>query len=573
MHGSVQFAEVDQLSAEEESRADGLVRGLSEHKRDWCETDCDARMGLLDDVSDCLAKVAREWVRTSCEAKGIPVGTHTRGEEWLTGPCLVARNLRLLRESIWGISRYGVPRLPRQPRQRDGGQVVAQVFPTGQFDRILFPGFSAEIWMQPDVALSDLPDTLAVAYRNPKPQVCLVLGAGNVSSIGPMDVLYKLFVDNEVALLKMNPVNAYLAPILRRAFMPLIDRGFFQIIEGGTAVASYLCQHECVDSIHITGSDKTHDAIVYGNALASPEEKRAIGPANPRPITSELGNVSPVVVIPGPWTESDIRFQARNVVSMLANNAGFNCNSIRVLITDKNWRQREGFLAAVEEAFKETPTRNAYYPGARQRHEAFTSGRAHVSVLGSPSEHELPWTLIRELDPADAHEMCFTTEPFCSVMGEVSLIADSVVDYLRRAVEFANQRLWGSLCATLLVHPRTLTDAAVRESFDQAVSELRYGTVAVNQWAGIGFGLVSTTWGAHPGHPVHEIQSGAGVVHNTYMFDRPQKTVLRGPFRPLLRPVWFANHRRMHKVGPALFGFERSPSWLRLPKVAMNAVG
>ena len=46
--------------------------------------------------------------------------------------------------------------------------------------------------------------------------VCLVLGGGNVSSIPPMDVLYKLFVDDEVCLLKMNPVNEALGPVLEK---------------------------------------------------------------------------------------------------------------------------------------------------------------------------------------------------------------------------------------------------------------------------------------------------------------------------------------------------------------------
>jgi hypothetical protein len=43
-----------------------------------------------------------------------------------------------------------------------------------------------------------------------------VLGAGNVSSIGPMDALYELFAKDHVVLLKLNPVNEHLGPMVAR---------------------------------------------------------------------------------------------------------------------------------------------------------------------------------------------------------------------------------------------------------------------------------------------------------------------------------------------------------------------
>ena len=47
--------------------------------------------------------------------------------------------------------------------------------------------------------------------------------------------------------------------------------------------------------------------------------------------------------------------------------------------------------------------------------------------------------------------------------------------------------------------------------------------MSINHWAAIGYGLVVTPWGAYPGHPPHDIQSGVGVVHNTLMFSRVEK--------------------------------------------------
>jgi hypothetical protein len=77
-----------------------------------------------------------------------------------------------------------------------------------------------------------------------------------------------------------------------------------------------------------------------------------------------------------------------------------------------------------------------------------------------------------------------------------------------RAVAFANDSLWGSLNATLIVHPSSMRDAEVRASVEKAVADLRYGTVAINHWSGLGFVLGVTPWGAFPGHARNAIGSG-----------------------------------------------------------------
>jgi acyl-CoA reductase-like NAD-dependent aldehyde dehydrogenase len=572
--GSPQFAAQDGLSPQDLSDAKDLIGQLALSKRTWSGTTCRQRIDLLDQTIRSLARVADRWVAASCRAKGHAPGTSASGEEWLAGPCIVARNLRLLRQSLQDIQKYGEPKLPGKVRARSGGGLVAPVFPTGLFDRLLFTGFSAEVWMDPEVSLEQLPKTMAVAYKESRPaSICLVLCAGNVSSIGPMDALYKIFVENQVVLLKMNPVNDYLTPILEKALEPLIEAGTLRIVNGGIAMARYLCSSDGIDSIHITGSDKTHDAIVFGAGAEGVRRKQQRQPINSRPITSELGNVSPVIVVPGPWRPGDLRFQAENVASMLINNAGFNCNSARVLITHRQWDQQAEFMDQLERTFARVPTRKAYYPGAALRHEAFTKGREGVVTIGDSTADTLPWTLIRDVDTDDLDEMCYRAESFCSVLAESRLAASSVASFIQHAVEFANDRIWGTLNATLIVHPATCRDSTNRKSVEDAIAKLRYGTVAINHWAGLNFGLGSTTWGAYPGHSADDIQSGKGVVHNTYMFDRSQKTVLRGPFRPFLKPVWFATHRRVHALGPALFQFECAPSWFTLPSVAINAYG
>ena len=46
-----------------------------------------------------------------------------------------------------------------------------------------------------------------------------------------------------------------------------------------------------------------------------------------------------------------------------------------------------------------------------------------------------------------------------------------------------------------------------------------------------------------PGHTPDDIQSGAGVVHNAFLFDHPEKSVVHAPFVMKPTPAWFARMR------------------------------
>ncbi len=387
-----------------------------------------------------------------------------------------------------------------------------------------------------------------------------------------MDALYKLFAEDQVVLLKMNPVNEYLGPFFAEALRPLVERGFVRIVNGGAAEGTYLCQHAAIDEIHITGSDKTHDAIVFGVGEEGRQNKETRRPKVTKPITSELGNVSPIIVVPGPWSQSDLDFQGANLASMLTNNGGFNCNATRVIVQHASWPQRRALIEATRNVFRTAKPRFAYYPGADSRYRSFLAAHPKAQPLGQAGEGALPWLLIEDLDPRQANEICFTTEAFCSVTSEVGLDAASTVDYVRRAVDFANDTLWGTLNVGIIVHPQSMKDPAVAAAVEQAIADLRFGCVVVNHWPALSYALVTTTWGAFPGHDIYDIRSGMGVVHNTLLYDKPQKSVVRGPFRMFPKPPWFATHRTAHQLGEKLLHFEAKPSFAKLPGVVFAAM-
>jgi aldehyde dehydrogenase (NAD(P)+) len=392
-----------------------------------------------------------------------------------------------------------------------------------------------------------------------------------------MDVLSKMFVEGFVCLLKMNPVNEWAGPFIERALEPLISRGYLRVVYGGADVGQYLAYHAGIDDVHITGSDKTHDLIVWGPP--GPERDRRMAANEPLlhvPISSELGNVSPVAIVPYTYSDDELAFQARNVATMVANNASFNCNAAKMLVTAADWPQREQFFALLGGLLDRFPTRKAYYPGAFDRYESLVGGRArverHGQAGGAGGERHLPWTLIRDVDAGAKTDPLFHTEPFCAILSETTLGGADPVEFLDRATRFMNDTLWGTLNACVIIHPRLERDATVGKALDRAVTELRYGTVAINHWPALGYALGSLPWGGHPSANLRNIQSGLGWVHNTYMLEGVDKSIVRGNLRVRPAPVWFYDNPKAAAMGAKLVDMEVSPSWLKVPGLMLRAL-
>jgi acyl-CoA reductase-like NAD-dependent aldehyde dehydrogenase len=554
---------------------DAAIQMLNAKKDTWVALGVAERIAIIDAVIRDVASVAERWVGACLKAKGIEPDAPAAGEEWSNGPYSTMKELRQFRQSLVDISVRGHPHIPGPVTTRADGQVVARVFPQSLYDKIFFTGVTADIWMQPDVTEGDLAKTQAVNYHDHEHQgkVSLVLGAGNVSSIGPLDALYKLLVDDEVVILKTNPINSYLGPLWEEGLRALIEPGYLRIVHGSSAEGAYLCNHPGISDIHVTGSDKTFDAIVFGSGREGAERKAANTPLLDKPITGELGNVSPVIVVPGSWSESDIAYQAEHLATMLTNNAGFNCNATRTILTYADWPQREELLQKLRDVLARVPLRNAFYPGARERYQAFAASHPEAEQFGQPAGEELSWMLIPGVTPENTNEIAFTTEAFCGIFAETPLKAPSVAEYIDKAVAFCNQQLWGTLNTTILVHPSSQRDPTVAEAVERGIAHLRYGTVAVNYWAAASYAIGVTTWGAFPGHAINDIQSGTGVVHNTLMFSRPQKSVLYAPFRAFPVPVWFVSHGTAAKtVFRKLTAFEADASPLKVPSIVVTAL-
>jgi acyl-CoA reductase-like NAD-dependent aldehyde dehydrogenase len=541
---------------------DRAIVSLADHRVDWQQTSISQRLDYLQSCLDLTLTVAEAWTLAACTAKGIDPRSSLAGEEWIAGPISIVRNIRLLMTTLAAGGQLPPPKI----WQREDGQFVAEVLPANPIERLLYLGYRGEVWIEPGAT-----PTQGQIYRTPTAsKVALILGAGNVTAIVAMDILSKLFSENQVVIAKLNPVNAYVGKYLAQAFAPLIQAGLLEIVYGDAEIGEYLCQHPQIETIHITGSERSHEEIVWGRtAMEQQECKAANYPRITKPITSELGCVTPIVVVPGKWSVADLTFQARQVASTIAHNASFNCASGQLLVTASSWAQRDQFLAAVRRELAATPPRQAYYPGAQDRYQAFLDRYPQSEPLGTRTPEIVPWTLIPDVPPV-AGEYALIEEAFCGILAQVSIESQSVPDFLTQAVEFVNDRVWGTLSCTVLIDPQT--QKKYPQELDTAIAKLQYGAIGVNIWSAMLFYFGSTTWGAYPGNSIAAVGSGIGCVHNSYLFDRPQKSIVYAPFRIFPTPAWFATHKNLLGLARPLLKFEAYPTWQHLPAVMMAAL-
>jgi len=550
---------------------DRIIDQLYLRKDDWVQLKPSDRVTILDALLADFKSISHSWIDAELKSKKNPVNSNGEAEEWVILATLF-RLIRNLRQSLVELDKHGRPMFVGSPATRNNGQVVVKVFPKSLYDRALFPGVTGEVWMERGISPEDVINTQAWAYRGVKPvgKVALVLGAGNAAVLPVADALHKLIVELQVVVLKLNPVNAHMGPLFEQGLRTLINMGYLGIVYGGTGEGSHICNHPKVHELHMTGSDKTYEAIVFGPGEDGRKRKAQRNPIITKRFTGELGNVSPVIIVPGPWSQQEIEQQARYISTWLVANAGFACLTPRVIIQHKNWRHRSELLNEMGQVLAQVPTRKAYYPGAHQRHAKFVSHYPNALEFGGGNGDHLPWTIIPDVDPSNTNEICFKSEAFCGLCAETAIEADSVPEYLSRAVEFSNRTLWGSLCATLIVHPESLRDPEIAEAVDQAFADLHYGTVATNMLAYYAAYLMGPPWGAFPGSEIYDIQSGTGKTFNTLMFSRPEKSVVRAPFKRLEPTEVLSKHAV--ELCKRLAEFEAAPSIGTLGRLGILAL-
>ncbi|MET3805400.1 aldehyde dehydrogenase (NAD(P)+) [Nakamurella sp. UYEF19] len=558
----------------------GSLAELTAGARRWTGLTVEARRELLEAVSRSVAAEASNWVSVACGYKGLEPGSPLVGEEWTSGPYAVLSGLSALVESLRALETGKSPVDGVTLGTAPGGRVTVEALPHNIFDVLLLNGFSAQVWMKPGVTAQQVVETAGLGQLTPTVGggVGVVLGAGNISSIPPLDVLYELIAHNRVSILKLNPVTDPLLPVFEKAFAPLIQAGYLRVVIGAADIGQHLVHHSSVDHVHITGSAASHNSIVFGGGVDGEARRAAVrqGAAEPlldKEITSELGGVSPIIVVPGRWSKADLKYQAEHVATQRLHNGGYNCIAGQVLLVSSDWDQREDFLEQVRLAMAKAPARPAFYPGSDQR---VASARLSYPDAVAVDRGRL---IVRA--GSVQGEKALNVEYFAPVLA-VKELPGAGLAFFRAAVSAANDEFVGTLGVSVIAHPRTLRAAG--EAFELALADLRYGAIGVNVWTGFGFLAARATWGAFPGHTLTEVGSGVGIVHNALLLDGAERTVIRGPFRPSHRalgageftlspkPPWFVGNRTQATTGRRLTAFAAKPGWARLPGIFASAL-
>lgn len=566
-------AAVNQAELDDVERAglDAVIDELHAGERAWAALSLAERAGLLHEVHAATAAVAEDWTRIASQTKGLSPSSQAIGEEWISGPYAMLGGVSTLAHSLDELAKQRSPLETKKFGTAPGGRLTVPILPATAHEAILLHGFSGEIWLQPGIDEEHARRSAGLGALQPESTngIGLVLGAGNITSIAPLDVLYELVANNRVVLLKLNPTLAALESAYVASLAPLIAVGAVRIVQGGGAAGSYLAHHDGIDHVHITGSAATHDVVVYGPGDEGRARKAANDAMLEKPITSELGGVSPIIVVPGEWNANDLKYQAEHVATMRLHNGGYNCIAGQVLIVSSDWPQKDAFLAQINAAMDAAPARTPWYPGSADRVQSARD--AHPNAVSVGPDHG---RLIIEAS-TDAASVC-STEYFAPVLGVVELPGNGQ-HFLDAAIAKSNDDLNGTLGANILIEPNTRTQLGT--GFREALAELRYGTIAVNTWTGLGFLTAAASWGAFPGHTLADVQSGRGVVHNALLIDRPERTVVTGPFRPFPhsvahgenalfpKPPWFVSSRSAASTGRRLTEFASKPSWAAMPRV------
>jgi acyl-CoA reductase-like NAD-dependent aldehyde dehydrogenase len=500
----------------------------------WSRVDHLTRLFYLESCRMNLKRVATFWVEEEAELRGHSPISEAGAESWFLGPIPVARTLRYLEH---GLQSGGRPLVP-SVRLRIDGRSICRVFPFGFHEGFMFWGYQGHVWS----VGSDFQGQDYARARDSKPGPALVLGASNVSSIAVTDVLSKLFCENRPVVCLLPRRFAPLAPLLAEVFHPLVRDRHLHFVVGGPETGRLLLQNPIFETVHLTGSPATYQTILSENHIAG------------RSFTSELGCVTPLIVVPGKWKSKELVYHARHLVSLLTLNGGYNCVSPQVVLVSQKWPQKEAFWEAVRAELARHSRRDDHFPNSAEKRKEWRARYPKGEIYG-------PRTLVKVSPYQD--EPIFSEEAFCGMLAWAELKSASAEDFLTESVAFCNDKLWGDLSCAILVDSLTRRDSEV--ALAHSLTTLHYGTVGVNVFTGLGFFSSVTPWGSYRGG---RADTGSGWVHNNFFFDRPEKSVLEGPFVPNTVPPWFKPFPRLYEVGRSWFHLDLEPSQAGLAQLA-----
>ena len=140
-----------------------------------------------------IGATAEAWVEAAVAAKGGPQ-PRVEAEEWLSGPYAALGGFLGTAKRLDALAKGRSPAAGLRVGSAPGDRTPLRILPTHAQEWTLFNGFSATAWLKPGVTADQARKEAGLGARRLGEDggVAVVLGAGNVSSIGPLDVLDQL---------------------------------------------------------------------------------------------------------------------------------------------------------------------------------------------------------------------------------------------------------------------------------------------------------------------------------------------------------------------------------------------
>jgi hypothetical protein len=540
---------------------DRNINKLRVHSKEFSKLSDSDMILFLQEVINNVKSIAYYWVSVSAEKKGI---THKpkEGEEWIGGPFASIFALQYFID-------YLTNKNSLNEANFDKSNNSYKVFPNKSIEKLLFPFLEGEIIFQKNLDFEKIKKYRGFNNRfdENKPKITLILGAGNVSSIPFLDALFHMIAYKSVIYMKLNPVNEYLLPVFEQVFEPFISRGYMVITKADLEGSKYISSHSGFNQIHLTGSNFTYEQIVYGKVLTDKERSlKTLSKVNKTPITSELGNVTPIIVHPDKWSASELKHQAKKIVTAKLNNSGFNCIAAQIIVLPKEWKQKDLLKKYIVEYLKKIGDTTSYYPGSTQKLDTLKNNKNFTQV--NEESCITPFLISDiELEKEYAHDEAWSTVLFFK---EIEFISKS--QYVDDAINYVNNEVWGNLGVSVLIKKHKKEKNSI--FLNKYVKNLNYGTVAINEWSALAFIIPTMPWGGYPGNKDNNIQSGQGFVHNSLLFESPLKGVVYSKFRMsrLIDPPWFVTHKKSHKIFKNLTYYQAETTKFNLIKLIFSTL-
>src|SRR6056300_443449 len=406
--------------------------------------------------------IAYFWATIGSDNKGVK-NTVAEGEEWLGGPFASTIGLQYYIDYLT----TGSASLVNEDRIKKNR---IQVFPNKNIEKLLFPFIKADVHFNKNMTPKTIVETRGFGNRlGFKKGITLILGAGNVSSIPLLDTIYDMVVNRHTILLKLNPVNEYLKPVFEKVFENFIEKGFLVVTQGDIDISKYMTEHSGITNMHLTGSDKTYENIVYGHTLTENEKgKKTLKKINKKSFTTELGNVTPFIIHPGKWSSSDIKYQARKIVTAKLNNNGFNCISAQKVVLPKTWKHTPALISEIKKQLKKESDRLAYYPNSSEKLQSLRLDKRYTQ---ENDESCATPHLTKDLELNDHYE---NNEVWSSTLFFKYLESEDEEDFVNKAILYANEDLWGNLGVSVLL--KNHNSKRNKNILSKYVEKLKYGT-------------------------------------------------------------------------------------------------